>query len=348
MSSQLTLDDVSVSYGSFVAARDVSFAMEAGQINCLLGPSGCGKSSILRAIAGFQAVSSGTISLAGQVISSVGYSLPPEQRRVGMVFQDFALFPHLNVSRNIGFGLRRATSGERRQRVEALLELTGLSGHARSFPHELSGGQQQRVALARALAPEPDIILLDEPFSNLDTELREQLAVEMRALFKRDAVTAIMVTHDQNEAFAMADHITLLKQGQIAQSDSAYSLYHNPASEFVARFIGQGAIISVQAGGDSQLARNTELVEQFNVQQPGSGALRLLLRPDDIVHDPDSDQKLLIKEKAFRGAQNLYELALEDGQRVLCLTLSHVDLAVGEFLPVRFDLKDVVTFPLKD
>ena len=228
MSSQIELRQVSVNYQSFTAVREVSMTLEKGQIGCLLGPSGCGKTTLLRAIAGFEPVTAGEISLHGTVISSPRLNRPPEQRRVGMVFQDFALFPHLNIERNIGFGLAGLRRGDRQRRISELLSLVDLSASAKSYPHELSGGQQQRVALARALAPNPEILLLDEPFSSLDSELREQLASEVRVLLKRSEVTAILVTHDQHEAFAMADHVTLLHNGRVAQSDTPYNLYHNP------------------------------------------------------------------------------------------------------------------------
>ena len=346
MSAQLRLHQVSVNYGKFSAVRAVSMALDKGQIGCLLGPSGCGKTSLLRAIAGFEPVSSGEISLHGSVISTPGHSLPPEQRRVGMVFQDFALFPHLNIERNVGFGLQGLARRERRQRVAEMLELVGLADSATAFPHELSGGQQQRVALARALAPAPDILLLDEPFSSLDTELREQLAAEVRRLLKARDVTAILVTHDQHEAFAMADHITLLHNGAVAQSDTPYNLYHKPASAFVASFIGQGSLLEVTVGEDGELGDNlgVSLGLQQGQWQPGQH-LQLLVRPDDLVFTPGSSLQLPVVGRAFRGAEHLYELALPDGQRVPCLAPGHVDIAEGDALPVAIQLRHVVVFP---
>ena len=344
MTSQLAVQQVSVHYGDFAAVTDVSMQLEPGQIGCLLGPSGCGKTTLLRAIAGFEPVSAGQIALHGQILSAPGKLTPPEQRRVGMVFQDFALFPHLNVERNIGFGLAGMNREERRQRVAEFLDLVGLAQYAKAWPHELSGGQQQRVSLARALAPRPEILLMDEPFSSLDTELREQLAGEVRELLKESRVTTILVTHDQYEAFAMTDHVTLLQEGRVAQSDTPDNLYHNPANEFVAEFIGQGAMISVtidEAGNmDNQLG---PLDRAHDHWQPGQ-SLKLLIRPDDIEYVSHSELRLKVAGKAFRGAQYLYELALADGQRVPCLTPSHVDVAVGGELPVHFDLRHVVVF----
>ena len=344
MTSMLRLNGVSVHYGHFEAAGDVSLTLEKGQIGCLLGPSGCGKTTLLRAIAGFERVSNGEITLHDTLISSPTLSVPPEHRRVGMVFQDFALFPHLNVSRNIAFGLAGMDRPARRARVQEMLELVGLANYGNSLPHELSGGQQQRVALARALAPAPDILLLDEPFSSLDSELREQLAREVRDLLKRNGVTAILVTHDQREAFAMADRITLLLDGRVAQSDTPYDLYHNPVNEFVAGFIGEGAIISVEVGSDGELAYGLGSLADRYPQRPGSGSVRLLVRPDDVKYSERSDMKLAVVDRAFRGAEYLYELQLPDGQCIPCLTPSHVDVAPGGELPVSFNLRHLVVF----
>lgn len=344
MSSQLELRQVSVHYGEFAAVSDVSLTLESGQIGCLLGPSGCGKTTLLRAIAGFQAISSGSIFLRGEAISTPQRQLPPEQRKVGMVFQDFALFPHLNVRRNIGFGLAHLSRAERRRRVDEMLQLVSLGDCAGAWPHELSGGQQQRVALARALAPSPEILLLDEPFSSLDSELRTQLAAEVRELLMRNGVTAILVTHDQHEAFAMADSIALLQQGRVAQSDTPYNLYHNPGNEFVAEFIGQGSMISVTVNAAGELNDGLGILDRGHPHwQPGE-RLRLLVRPDDIEYEDGSEVQLRVVSKAFRGASYLYELLLPDGQRVPCLTPSHVDIPRGGLLPVRFNLQHVVVF----
>ena len=222
----LELEHVSHSYGSQPVLRDLSCALERGSIGCLLGPSGCGKTTVLRAIAGFEPVQQGEIRIGGAVVSSRSVHLPPERRRIGMVFQDYALFPHLTVAENVGFGLQKSVAAARRERVEELLVTVGLAGAGAKYPHELSGGQQQRVALARALAPRPDLLLLDEPFSNLDIELRERLSLEVREILKRSGISAILVTHDQHEAFAVADEIGIMHEGRIQQWDTPYNLYH--------------------------------------------------------------------------------------------------------------------------
>ncbi len=237
----LELDHLDLAYdtpqGRRNVVRDLSLRLEQGHIGCLLGASGCGKTTILRAIAGFEPVRGGHIALGGTIISSPTVQRPPEQRGVGMMFQDYALFPHLSVEDNVGFGLRRLGRAERRERVQSLLELVGLAASAGSYPHELSGGQQQRVALARALAPSPDLLLLDEPFSNLDVDTRERLAFEVRDILKQTGHTAILVTHNQAEAFAIADRIGVMDQGKVVQWDTPYNLHHHPADGFVADFI---------------------------------------------------------------------------------------------------------------
>lgn len=237
----LELNHLTLAYdtprGPKEVVRDLSLTLEHGHIGCLLGASGCGKTTILRAIAGFEPVRAGAIALDGKTLSSADVQQPPERRGVGMMFQDYALFPHLSVEDNIGFGLRKLDRAARRARVAELLALVGLESAATSYPHELSGGQQQRVALARALAPEPDLLLLDEPFSNLDVDTRERLAFEVRDILKQTGHTAILVTHNQAEAFAIADRIGVMDKGAVVQWDTPYNLHHHPADQFVADFI---------------------------------------------------------------------------------------------------------------
>lgn len=237
----LNLKDLACGYASQKVVQDLDLHLNAGDIGCLLGPSGCGKTTTLRAIAGFEPVLAGQIELGGEVISRPGFTLAPEKRRIGMVFQDYALFPHLSVADNVGFGIRKHPQRERL--VRELLELVKLDHLAARHPHELSGGQQQRVALARALAPEPLLLLLDEPFSNLDVELRRSLSQEVREILKARGTSAILVTHDQEEAFAVCDHIGVFKEGHLEQWDTPYNLYHEPLTPFVASFVGQGYFI---------------------------------------------------------------------------------------------------------
>ena len=348
----LELSGVRVAYAGIDAVRDVSFQLSRGQIGCLLGPSGCGKTTALRAVAGFEPLLAGEILLDGRVISRPGLTLAPEQRQIGMVFQDYALFPHLNVAANIGFGLARANRALRDARVTELLLLTGLGSSAAKFPHELSGGQQQRVALARALAPRPELLLLDEPFSNLDTELRERLSLELREILKAANTTAILVTHDQHEAFAIADVIGLMNQGRIEQWDAAYNLYHRPANRFVADFIGQGVFVKGKVLTDNrvqiefgELAGDIPMPCHQGCDACGKGcAVDVLLRPDDVIHDDASPLQAEVLRKAFRGAEFLYTLRLPSGREVLALVPSHHNHAVGEKIGIRLEVDHVVAF----
>lgn len=344
MHTQLTVSQVSVHYGDTAAVRQVDFELAPGDIGCLLGPSGCGKTTLLRAIAGFEPLSGGTIHLQGRLLSEAGSSEVPEKRRVGMVFQDFALFPHLNVADNVGFALRSAQRQTRAERVAQLLELIDLPHCAQSFPHQLSGGQQQRVALARALAPEPQLILLDEPFSSLDSELRQQLAEEVRAMLKQQGITAILVTHDQQEAFAMADKVALLRAGEVQQCGSPYELYHQPANPFTARFIGGGTLLNTSVGQRGELQPGLGEVDiQTGNYRPGD-QLQLLLRPDDIAISGKNGLPVTVTGQRFQGAHHLLELALADGQHIYCQTPSHTRVTTGEQINVRFDLRHQVVF----
>ncbi len=346
----LELDNVCLSYGSHRAVDRLSLRLDRGRIGCLLGPSGCGKTSVLRCIAGFEQIELGEIRLAGAVVSSLLRYVPPEARSVGMVFQDYALFPHLTVEHNVGFGLHRLARSARCRRIDELLAITGLDSVRRSYPHEISGGQQQRVALARALAPKPELLLLDEPFSSLDIELRERLSTEVREILRQQGSTALLVTHDQQEAFAMADDIGVMAEGRILQWDDAYHIYHRPANRFVADFVGQGVFLpgTVDGSGKVEIELGA-LVGAAKLtpagKSPRDGEVEVLLRPDDIVHDHDSPLKATVLQKAFRGAEILYTLQLPSGARLLALVPSHHNHAIGSEIGVRLDANDVVAFP---
>lgn len=344
----LKLTNVFASYPGLSEAvvHEVSFELPPGDIACLLGPSGCGKTTLLRAIAGFSTVQQGSITIAGRIVSSAKNQLPTEQRQVGMVFQDYALFPHLTVQGNVGFGLHALSSAQRSKRVTEMLELVGLESLGASPIHEISGGQQQRVALARALAPRPKLLLLDEPFSNLDVALRLRLASDVRALIRATGTTAVMVTHDQQEAFAMADHIAVLAERRIQQWGTPLNLYHQPANRFVADFLGEGVWIPAKPGLAGQI--DTEL-GQFapNGERMPNGSMVLLVRPDDILHDDASPHRAMVVARTFRGASFLYTLALPSGQQVFTLVPSHHDHQPGEKIGIRLALDHLVCFPPK-
>ena len=337
----LEVENLRHAYGNQEVVRGLSFSLARGAIGCLLGPSGCGKTTVLRCIAGFEGIREGEIRLAGKIVSGRGVMLPPERRRVGMVFQDYALFPHLPVSGNIAFGLHAAPAEERAARVAELARLVGLSATLDKYPHEISGGQQQRVALARALAPRPELLLLDEPFSNLDVDLRERLSLEVRDIIKASGATAVLVTHDQQEAFAMADEIGILHQGRIQQWDSPYNLYHRPANRFVADFVGQGVFLPAKALNGHQLEIELGVLQG---DSQGMQNLEVLLRPDDVVHDDAAPTQAEVVHKAFRGAEILYTLRLASGQKVLALVPSHHNHALGEKIGIRLDVDHVVAF----
>jgi iron(III) transport system ATP-binding protein len=334
------------------AVQDVSLGLRAGDIGVLIGPSGCGKTTLLRAVAGLEPASAGEILISGHCVAGRGVDVPPERRQIGMVFQDYALFPHLDVGQNVAFGLERRLKGAgRRERVQEVLALVGLAGTERRMPHELSGGQQQRVALARALAPRPQLLLLDEPFSNLDVDLRERLAHEVRGILKAAQATALFVTHDQLEAFAIGDVIGVMHEGELHQWEDAYTLYHRPATRFVADFIGHGvfAPATLKRVGNNVVVHTAlgALTDGSECPLPtafGSAQCEVLLRADDIIHDDDAPVKAEIVRKAFRGSEFLYTLRLKTGETVLAHVPSHHDHKVGEWIGIRAQVDHVVTF----
>ncbi|XZG71425.1 ABC transporter ATP-binding protein [Chitinibacteraceae bacterium HSL-7] len=341
----LNVAGVALGYNGTNVVDHLSFALQEGEIGCLLGASGCGKTTALRAIAGFEPVRAGRIELAGLAVSDAQATVPAHERRIGMVFQDYALFPHLTVAGNVAFGLAKQDRVARERRVLELLELVGLPDLAARFPHELSGGQQQRVALARALAPGPRLMLLDEPFSNLDVELRERLASDVRMILKKEGITAVLVTHDQHEAFAVADKVGVMADGVLRQWATPYELYHEPADRFVANFIGEGVMIEGQVTGPNCIRTELgEICRVVPVECCPDCTADVLIRPDDIVHDDASPTTARVVSRAFRGAHFLYTLELPSGTRVLSLVPSHHDHAVGQQIGIRTDIDHVIAF----
>ncbi|MDQ7744901.1 ABC transporter ATP-binding protein [Hydrogenophaga pseudoflava] len=349
----LQVSQLSVQYpgSSHPAVDSVTLGLRAGDIGVLIGPSGCGKTTLLRAVAGLERAHSGSITLESETVSDASLHVPAEKRRIGMVFQDYALFPHLDVGRNVAFGIARLPRAEREQRVAEVLALVGLDGMQARYPHELSGGQQQRVALARALAPRPRLLLLDEPFSNLDVDLRERLAHEVRGILKAAGATALFVTHDQLEAFAIGDLIGVMHEGRLHQWDDAYALYHRPATRFVAEFIGHGVFAPAQiqqvAG---EVIVQTPMGALLDVEECPlptayeAGLCDVLLRADDIVHDDAAPVKAQILRKAFRGSEFLYTLRLSSGETLMTHVPSHHNHAIGEWIGIRAEVDHVVTF----
>ncbi len=341
----LTAESITIRLGGQTIIDNLSLALAKGEIACLLGRSGCGKTTVLRSIAGFEPIVSGSLKLNQTVLADDRRHVPPHQRGIGMVFQDYALFPHLSVAKNIAFGLGAWDKTRRQARVGELLDLVGLAAYAQALPHQLSGGQQQRVALARALAPKPALVLLDEPFSNLDVALRQNLSKEVRRMLKHEGIGAILVTHDQQEAFAVADSIGVIHQGRLQQWASPYDLYHTPANRYVADFIGQGVLLPGTVTGPQcvqlELGEFCGLVPQ---NLPVGQTVQVLLRPDDVVHDDSSPLSAQVLAKDFKGEYFTYTLALPSGHTVLAQVPSHHDHAVGSRIGIVLQLDHLIAF----
>lgn len=341
----LKIDSIQCHYGSQSVLDDVSFHVNEGDICCLLGPSGCGKTTALRAIAGFQSLANGTITLGDQLLSSTDFQLEPEQRQIGMVFQDYALFPHLTVGDNIRFGIQKLAELEQDKIVNSLLDLIKLETIAKRFPHELSGGQQQRVALARALAPNPRLLLLDEPFSNLDVDLRRHLNLEVRDILKEVGTSAILVTHDQEEAFAFGDYIGLLHEARLQQWDTPFNLYHQPCNRFVANFIGQGGLLPGMSIDQHRIKTELGVITGNRAYDwPADTPVDVLLRPDDIVLNLDNGISSTVVKKVFSGSATLYTLQLPTGSLVESLFPSHHDYNVGDTLNIQAEVEHLIAF----
>lgn len=323
--------------GKMPAVYDVSFRVEKGTVLALLGPSGSGKTTLLRLIAGFETPDQGKILLNAQEVSRPHYCLSPEKRGVGMVFQDYALFPHLTVEGNAAFGLGSLARELRKKRVQEVVDQVGLTPFTHRYPHELSGGQQQRVALARALAPNPIVLMLDEPFSNLDPDMRTQMRMEVAAILRRTGSTAILVTHDHEEAFAMADKVAVLNAGRLEQCDTPEMVYHIPSTPFIADFVGQADFVpgTIQNG---KVLTELGIFPNISIFPDGTEVM-VMIRPDDIDLTPRTEGAAMILGRQFKGSENLYIIALPSGR---ILHSSQHSLAVYPD-QMRVDLKLKVT-----
>ena len=345
MQNTLEITSLSKDYDGKRVIDTLSLTLARGDIGCLLGASGCGKTTVLRCIAGFEPIRAGTIRIDGATVSSTAECVAPEKRRLGMVFQDYALFPHLTVEKNIAFGLGHLSRSARTARVEEMLALVGLKSDAGTYPHELSGGQQQRVALARALAPNPDLLLMDEPFSNLDVALRERLCLDVRRIIKNLGISALLVTHNQHEAFAMADIIGVMRRGNLEQWDTAYNLYHRPKSQYVADFVGEGVLLKGQVVAEDKVETQLGTLEgRFSYPCRNGCPADVLIRPDDIAHDDDSPFKARILQKRFRGPNILYTLRLQNDEKILALVSSHHNHSIGQEIGIRSQVDEIILF----
>jgi iron(III) transport system ATP-binding protein len=331
--------NVSKTFGEVLAVAGVNLALRKGQFLALLGPSGCGKTTTLRLMAGFDAPDAGVIEIGGQVVSGQGRFIPPEQRSVGMVFQEYALFPHMTVADNVAYGIPKGMN--KKERLQEALRLVGLVELSRRMPYELSGGQQQRVALARALAPQPQLVLLDEPFSNLDTGLRTQVRAEVRQILRQAQATAIFVTHDQEEALSLADEVAVMLEGRIVQTDTPQKLYRRPISKEVAIFLGGANFLPGQAGGGQVTCE----LGQLPTSSIHTGPVEVMLRPEDLITIPSPTGFAEIIERDYFGHDQLLKLRLPSGIQLQSRLLG----SEGDFYPgQRIDLKvrdNVVAFP---
>lgn len=344
----ISLSHVDAGYEKEAVVNDINLNIHEGEIISLLGPSGSGKTTILRALAGFDPVLQGEISIHNAVVSRKDFTLPPEKRHIGLVFQDYALFPHLNVNDNIAFGIKGKPSEGKKARVNELLSMVDLPNISHRFPHELSGGQQQRIALARALATDPLILLMDEPFSNLDVDLRRRLSNKVCSLLKTKKITGILVTHDQDEAFAVSDRVAVLKDGKIHQWDTPYNLYHQPTNRFVASFIGQGFFIKGKAINNKIIETEAGcLISHESKEWESGSSLDVLIRPDDVLLEEHYPQKATIIEKTFHGAFTIYKLSLPGGALIASLTPSHKDFPAGSKVGFKVEPDHLVAFPNK-
>ena len=325
---------------------NINFHINDSEIGCILGPSGCGKTSLLRAIAGFESISSGSILKDGVCITNSVENTSVANRNMGMVFQDYALFPNMYVKSNIAFGLKNSTELEKDNRVNYLLDLVNLVDCKNKYPHELSGGEQQRIALVRALAPSPDIILMDEPFSNIDKDIKEELVSDVRLLLKELAITSIIVTHDQNEAFNLADKVAIMNNGTIQQVGIPYDIYHKPVNKFVANFIGLGTFLPLKKNnkGDFEIPLGPLDNNRIKNELTKFDNLEMLIRPDDIIHNDLSIKKAKILEKQFRGAEFLYKLLYNNEHQILCYAPSHHNHEIGELIGIELDIQHYVIF----
>jgi len=313
------------------AVNDVSFGIEKGEIITLLGPSGCGKTTTLRLIAGFESADQGEIWLGGRLVSDGHHWTPPEKRGVGMVFQDFALFPHLNVFNNVGFGYK---GKDRRARVEEVLDLVNLRGFEQRYPHELSGGQQQRVALARALAKRPVVILLDEPFSSLDADLRQQMRTEIKRIIKETGITAVFVSHDQKDALTISDRVIVMKDGVIQQMGTPREIYQKPANHFVATFVGQTNIIKGRYCKENQCFETILGLVPCGCahSSDSSEECSLFIRPESLMLDPDGPIEGRVKRYTYSGeaVDVLFEIERPDGASEELLVHLHTNESISE------------------
>jgi iron(III) transport system ATP-binding protein len=343
----LEIKNLSFKRNDLNVLENVNFKLDESNIGAIVGPSGSGKTTLLRLIAGFESPMTGEIFICGKQVSSDQAVCPPEKRHVGVVFQDFALFPHLNIEENIAFALSKKSPKERRDRLNLLIDILGLHDLRKRFPHEISGGQQQRVALGRALAPNPSLLLLDEPFSQLDPELREELIEVLLRVLRELNITTLLVTHHQEDAFDLSQKLGVLHNGQLLQWGDPFELYHKPKNRFVADFVGKGVFLPATVATMGFV--ETEIGQFPCPPEWKKGAkAELLVRPDDIIHVDGSPFKARLIQKRFRGSVHLYTLELVSKQRILALVPSHHNHSIGEEIGLRVDMDHINLYPISE
>jgi len=343
--TQLTISNLSSQYDGKAVIKDLSLMLASNEIVALLGPSGCGKTTLLRTIAGLQPISHGDIKMGEQVISTPTSSLASEKRNIGMIFQDYALFPHLNVTKNIAFGLSKLPKEVQSEIVKDMLTLVKLEGYEERFPHELSGGQQQRVAIARALAYKPQLMLLDEPFSNIDSQSRGEIMQEMRQILKKQGVPAVFVTHSKDEAFVFADKIAIFNAGKIEQIDQGSVLYAQPSSAYVANFMGKTNYVAINAINENSVSTCFGDLSLNGQQLPTTHNV-VMLRPEQILLDEQSQHKFNVMQCSFAGSHWVYRAQAATDSSVFVEVHSHLMLAEQQVIGLSVNTHQLVTFKL--
>ena len=344
--TQLTINNLTSQYDGKSVIRDLSLTLEGNEIVALLGPSGCGKTTLLRAIAGLQPISNGDITIGNQVISTSTHSLASEKRNIGMIFQDYALFPHLSVFENIAFGLKNMPKAEKELAVDEMLALVKLQGYQARFPHELSGGQQQRVAIARALAYKPQLMLLDEPFSNIDSQSRGEIMQEMRQILKQQQVPGVFVTHSKDEAFVFADKIAIFNDGKIEQIDKGSVLYNNPCSPYVANFMGKTNYVAINDRNETHISTcfGEHLLNDYEIPLTHNV---MMLRPEQIIIDEQSDNKFEVIDCSFAGSHWVYRVQAVIEKTVIVEVHSHLLLDNQQVIGLSLNMMQLVTFNIE-
>ncbi|MCX7793460.1 MAG: ABC transporter ATP-binding protein [Thermodesulfovibrionales bacterium] len=342
--SHVLLKEVSKSFGDVLAIKDLTLEIKKGEFFSLLGPSGCGKTTLLRLIAGLERPDRGTIEIGNKVVAGNDW-IPPEKRRVGLVFQDYALFPHMTVFENIAFGLKGCSKSEIKKKVTEMLELTGLLDLSDRYPYELSGGQQQRVALARSLATSPEVMLLDEPFSNLDADLRAELRRETKRILKEKGTTTILVTHDQEEAFCLSDRIGVLNHGMLEQVGTPEEIYHRPRTRFVANFVGRADFIKGRIE-EGYVISDIGIFSCGDTLPCDGGDIEIMIRPDDVDFILDKEGESSIIEAEFLGPEVIYKILLPQGKIIHSIKPSTKTFPVGSRVSIKVDPSHIVVFPV--